>query len=130
MRDWQLSLVYTILPCLVGAYAAAVFLTARPISASRAWSVGLLIATLLTIGATVAMRPFFGFSYPTSSMVEAYACLYFIPTIVLVAAAVGLKSRGTSRGVGVIVLVAVFLGATFAGAQASFFFVGFVNAVQ
>lgn len=128
MSEWPPRLVFTGLPCLVGAYAAALFLTTRPIPAKRAWSLGLLIASLLTVGASIAMRPLF--STATASILESFACLYFIPTIVLVATALALRSRAVGRGVGVTVLVALFLASTWAAGQAAFHFIGFINAGQ
>jgi hypothetical protein len=38
-----------------------------------------------------------------------YGSLYFIPMIVLIPTARALRARGTSRGLGIVILVAVFL---------------------
>ena len=126
----SVRLVFTILPCLVGAYAAAVFLTTRSISARAAWGLGLLVASVLTVGAYVATKPMFNGVAPAASILESYCCLYFIPTIVLVATAVWLRSRNTSRNVGVTVIVALFLASSWIASFAASRFVGFVNVVQ
>lgn len=126
----SVRLVYTIFPCLVGAYAAAVFLTTRSISAKAAWSLALLVASALTIGALIAMRPRYSPATSTASIVESYVALYFIPAIVLVGAAVVLRSRDTARGVGIIAIVALFLASTWFAEQMSARLMNFVNAVQ
>src|SRR5690348_4014923 len=99
MIDWLPRLVYTILPCLVGAFSVAVFLTTRPISASRAWVLGLLIASLLTLGAARVMGPR-ARVWTDGSVLVGYGSLYFVPMIALVGAALALRSRAASRGVG------------------------------
>lgn len=113
MNDSVYRLIYTLLPCLVGAFAVAVFLTSRPISAVRAWLLGVVIASALTLGALIVNRPRFGYLQSDVPLylrlVELFGSLYFIPMIVLVPTALGLRSRGTSRNTGVVILVALFL---------------------
>jgi hypothetical protein len=127
MVDWPPRLVFTILPCLVGAYAAAVYLTARPISATRAWTLGVLIATLLTFAAVTVMGPW-NRVWMDRSVFLWYGSLYFIPTIVLVPTALGLRGRRVSRGVGVVVLIILFLATAGIGRYVALG--GAVNAVQ
>ena len=125
----SVRLLYTIFPCLVGAYAAAVFLTTRSISARAAWGLGLLVASALTIGAFIALRPMYS-PASTASIVESYVARYFIPMIVLVGTAVTLRSRGATRGIGITVIVALFLASTWFAEQVAVRLMGFVNVVQ
>ena len=114
MSDSFYRLIYTVLPCLVGTYAAALFLTTRSISTTRAWVLGLVIASVLTLGATKVATSGFGPVLSGSSglftnFLALYGSLYFIPMIVLIPTARALRARGTSRGLGIVILVAVFL---------------------
>jgi hypothetical protein len=115
-------LIYTLLPCLVGAYAVAVFLTTRPLLAARAWTLGLLIALILTFGVSAVVSPHFGLPLTDRSMLMSYGSLYVIPTIVLVGAAIGLRTHGVARSSGIVVLVALFLAAAWAGRYAAFYY--------
>jgi len=130
MNDSLARLIYTLLPCLVGAYAVAVFLTTRPISATRSWLLGLLIAFVLTLGASAVIARRFGIPVMERSVLESFASLYFIPAIVLVASALGLRSRGVNRNTGVVVLVALFLGAAWFGRSTAYHFLDLVGAVH
>ena len=127
MIDWPSRLVFTILPCLVGAFAAAVFLTTRRISAGRAWTLGLLIASLLTFGAVTVMEPP-ARVWRDGFILLSYGGLYFIPVVVLIPAALALRSRRMSRGVGIVVLIVLFLAAAGIGRYVAS--LGFVNAFR
>jgi hypothetical protein len=129
MSYWLSQLFYTFLQCLTGAYAAAVFLTTRPISVARAWVLGLVVASLLTLGTAMTSR--IGLARPNVGLIAASSIVYFVPTIVLVATALSLRSRRVSRNVGVGVIVALFLVvAAIARYLAPYFLFGVVNAVQ
>ena len=128
MNSWLLTVVYTVLPCLIAAYAAALYLTPRSIPPRTAWSTGLLIAVLLTAGVTSIMRDAAGGMVPLSRLIAAYAALYGIPFVVLTAAAVIMRRRATPRALGLVVLVVLFLGIGFLSRYASGHFVDFVNA--
>jgi hypothetical protein len=113
MNESFYRLIYTLLPCLVGAYAAALLLTTRSISAARAWMLGLLIAAVLTLGATMVVTMGVPMDRSNFFLYENFLALFgsldIIPTIILIPTARALRARGANRGVGIVVLVAVFL---------------------
>jgi hypothetical protein len=136
MNDSVYRLIYTLLPCLVGAFAAAVFLTTRPISAARACVLGFLIAAMLTLGVTTVVGPGSGLALHDRAVRGLYidflglfGSLYFIPAIVLVPTAVVMRARGVGRGIGIVTLIALFLASAWAGRLVSSHF-DLVNAVQ
>ena len=113
MSEAFYQLIYTLLPCLVGAYAAALFLTTRSISSARSWMLGLFIASMLTIGATMVVMTGVRMERSNLGLYERFLALfgslYFIPMIVLIPTARALRAWRMSRGVGIVILVAVFL---------------------
>jgi hypothetical protein len=123
-------LIYTFLPCLVGGYAVAVFLTTRPLPAARAWTLGFVIAAVLTLGVSAVLSPHLGLPLTDRSMLMSYASLYFIPTIVLVGAAIGLRSHGVNRNSGIVALVALFLAAAWAGRYAGSYYLNIAPIVH
>jgi hypothetical protein len=120
--------VYTALPCLIAAYAAALYLTPRTISSRTAWSLGMLITTLLVAGAIVAMRGAAQPPLPLAPLVKAYVTLYALPFVVLTAAAMALRPRLHSRFVGIVVLILLALATNLIARYASSSFLDFVNA--
>jgi hypothetical protein len=74
---------------------------------------GLLIAAVLTLGATMVVT--MGVPMDRSNFflyenfLALFGSLYLIPTIILIPTARALRARGANRGVGIVVLVAVFL---------------------
>jgi hypothetical protein len=129
MNERLFTLVNTILPCLTAAYAAAVFVTTRSISTARAWLLGIVIASLLAIGASIVVGSAVGLPATTESILESSASLYFIPTIVLVATATTLRSRRVNRNVGIGILVACFVAAAWASRIAASHFFDLVGTV-
>ena len=128
MNDSLFLAVYTVLPCLTGAFAVAVFLTSRSIRPGTTWLLAVLIAGLLTLGAGTVIQRAAGGNIPVASLVKAYTTLYFLPTIVLTSVALSLRDRLGSRAAGIVVILALFLGISFVSRRASAYFLDFVNA--
>jgi hypothetical protein len=128
VNDSRFLAVYTVLPCLTAAFAAALFLTPRSIRPATAWLLAMLIAGLLTLGASAVIQRAAGGTIPVASLVKAYATLYFLPTIVLTSVALSLRDRLGSRTAGIVIILALFLGISFMSRRASGYFLDFVNA--
>lgn len=128
MSDSLFFVVYTLLPCLTGAFAAALFLTSRSIQPGIAWLLAVLIAGLLALGVSTVVQQVAGGAIPVVSLIKAYATLYFLPTVVLTSVALSLRGRVRSRITGIVVILVLFLGISFVSRRASAYFLDFVNA--
>ena len=133
MNESFYRLVYTFLPCLVGAFAAAVFLTTKPISATRACLLGFIVASVLTLGVTVTAGPGIGYLRSERGLyidfLELFGSLYFIPMIVLLPTTLLLRAQGVGCGTGIVILVALFLASAWVSRLAASHF-ELINAVQ
>lgn len=128
MSDSLFLVVYTLLPCLTGAFAAALFLTSRSIRPGIAWLLAVLIAGLLALGVSTVVQQVAGGTIPVVSLIKAYATLYFLPTVLLTSVALSLRGRVRSRITGIVVILVLFLGISFVSRRASAYFLDFVNA--
>jgi len=123
-----LTVVYSILPCLIAGYAAVVYLASRFIPPRAAWLAAFAMAGLFVAGATIAMQRAVQGLAPTGSLIKAYVALYVIPTMVLTAAALSLRSRLSSRWLGTLILLTLAVIVLPASGYASGFFFDLVNA--
>jgi hypothetical protein len=125
--NWLVTIVYTILPCLVGVFAAALYLTRRSIPHRTAWQLAILIAVVLVAGATVTMRDASRGQVAVSTFLKAYTSLYLLPSIILTAVALGMRER-IGRVIGIIVLAGAFVATTMAARSLSGYFLDLANA--
>jgi hypothetical protein len=125
---WALTVAYLLIPSLIGAFAIALFLTRRQLSPSTTWPVGLTLTALLVAGISWTLRRELGGNTPAASLLSAFATLYFIPFVVLTGAASGIRSRVASRGLGIALLVGLFLATSVVAHYASGYFFDIVNA--
>ena len=119
---------YFAFPSLIGVSAIALFLMRRSAPSTAVWLVGFALTS--TAVALVSWRLYVGLQglVPASSLVKAFAVLYFLPFVVLTNAAHAFRTRVRSRAVGVALLIILFLATGAVAAYASGHYFELVNA--
>ena len=125
---WVLYAAYYVIPCLIGASAIAVLLTRRQLASRTLWIVGFLVTSLLVACTSWTVHTVVHGEVPALSILKAFAILYYLPFITLMGAALWLRARLRSRALGVVLLLALFLAAGVAAADASEHYFSLVNA--
>jgi len=125
---WILPIAYLLVPGLIGAFAIGLFLTRRPITSTTLWLVGVFVVGVLVAGISWAIYRQMHGGVQAATLLEAFATLYYIPFIVLTGATLAIRTRLQSRGVGVALLIVLFLATGVVARYASGYFLDFVNA--
>src|SRR5512146_572654 len=103
------NIIYELLPFVALIYPMALYVRRRTVPTARDWMVGLSLAGMLVIAASIAMRAAFGVLAPAGRLVAAYASLYALPMIIMLLAVYVLRLRSGPRWIGALVLLATFV---------------------
>lgn len=106
MRD---NIIYQLLPFVALIYPLALYVRRCSVPTARDWTVGLSLAGMLIIAASIAMREAFGPLAPAERLVAAYASLYALPMIIMLLAVYVLRLGSGPRWIGALVLLVTFV---------------------
>lgn len=125
---WILDVAYFVVPSLFGAMGIALVLMRRAWTPRTVWLVGSVAVALLVSGISAILDGIFEHRLPVSSLVKAFATLYYLPFLVATSVAFVARARVRSRALGVGLVVGCLLVATVAATYASEYFFALVNA--
>jgi len=103
------NIIYQLLPFVALIYPFALYFRRRSVPTARDWTVGLSLASMLVIAASIAMRAAFGALAPAGRLVAAYASLYALPMTIMLLAVYVLRLRSGPRWIGAFVLLVTFV---------------------